>query len=83
MNIDGTGIFHFDEIGKFISFESNDRCYNDKDGKFVKKRFSAVVDNYKEKNRLQIPKNVRIIWNLKIGIMNILKGKYIIYNITK
>jgi hypothetical protein len=82
MNIDVTGIFHFDEAGKFIRFETNDRYYTDKDGKFVKKRFSAIVDGYKEKNGLQIPDKVRIIWNLEEGDYGYFKGELddIIYN---
>lgn len=83
--IDVTGIFHFDETGKFIHFETYDRYYTEKDGSFVKKRFSAIVDDYQEKNSLQIPNNIRIVWNLEEGDYEYFKGKIdnIIYNVTE
>ena len=82
-NIDVTGIFHFDEIGRFIHFETHDRFYNEKGGKFVKKRFSAIVDSYKENNGLHIPNKVRIIWHLDNEDYEYFKGEIddIIYNI--
>jgi hypothetical protein len=85
MDIDVTGIFHFDEVGKFIHFETNDRYYTEKDGKFVKKRFSAMVDSYKEKDGLQIPSKVRIVWYLENGEYEYFKGEVdeIIYNINE
>lgn len=85
MDIDVTGIFHFDETGKFIHFETNDRYYTGKGGKFVKKRFSAIADCYKEKNGLQIPNKVRIIWHLEKGDYEYFKGEIddIIYNIRE
>ncbi len=83
--IDVTGIFHFDESGKFIRFETSDRYFAEKDGKFVKKRFSAVVDSYEEKRGLQLAKKVRIIWHLDDGDYEYFKGEIddIIYNIRE
>jgi hypothetical protein len=85
MDIDVSGIFHFDEAGRFIQFETNDRYYTEKDGKFVKKRFSAMVDSYIEKNGLQIPSKVRIVWHLDNGEYEYFKGEVneIIYNIKE
>lgn len=82
-NIMVEGIFHFDETGKFIQFETNDRYYNENGGKFVKKRFSAMVDSYKEKNGVQIPSKVRILWHLDNGDYEYFKGEIenILYNI--
>jgi hypothetical protein len=81
--IDVTGIFHFDETGKFLRFETNDRYYTEKGGKFVKKRFSAIADNYKEKDAIHIPNKVRIIWHLEHGDYEYFKGEIedIIYNV--
>lgn len=83
-DIDVTGIFYFDESGKFIRFETNDRYYTEKGGKFVKKRFSAISDSYKEKDGLQIPNKVRIIWHLENGDYEYFKGEIdeIKYNVT-
>jgi hypothetical protein len=82
-NINVTGTFHFDETGKFSRFETNDRYYNKKGGKFIKKRFSAITDSYLEKNGVQIPNKVRIIWHLDNGDYDYFKGEIgnIIYNI--
>jgi hypothetical protein len=80
-----TGVFHFDENGKFIHFETNERYYPEKGGKFVKKRFSAVVDSYKEKNGLLVPNKVRVIWHLDNGDYEYFKGEVedIVYNVKE
>ncbi len=82
-DIDVTGIFHFDETGRLLRFETNDRYYSERGGKFVKKNFSAIIDCYKEKNGLQIPQKVRIVWHLEKGDFNYFKGEIedIIYNL--
>jgi hypothetical protein len=84
-DIDVTGLFHFDEEGKFIRFETCDRYYSEKGGKFVKKRFSAIVDSYGEKDGMQLPDGVRIVWHLENGDYEYFKGKVgdIIYNIVE
>lgn len=84
-DIDVTGTFYFDESGKFIRFETNDRFYSEKGGKFVKKRFSAIADSYKEIDGLMIPNKVRIIWHLENGDYEYFKGEIdnIIYNIRE
>jgi hypothetical protein len=40
---DVTGIFHFDETGMFIRFETYDCYYSEKGGKFVKKDFQQLL----------------------------------------
>lgn len=82
MGIDVTGDFYFDEAGRFLRFETNERYYKEKDGKLVKRRFSAVVSGYSSKNGLLIPNNVKIIWHLDNGDYEYFKGKIedIIYN---
>ncbi|MCD8501198.1 MAG: hypothetical protein LRY71_05350 [Bacillaceae bacterium] len=84
-DLDVTGVFYFDEAGRFIRFETNDRYYTEKDGTIVKKRFSAIADSYKEKDGLQIPNKVRIIWHLESGNYEYFKGviEDIIYNVKK
>jgi len=62
-----SGIFHFDNEGLFSRFETEDRYYTDKTGKFIKTRFSAIVDSYQTKNEIIIPQNVRIVWHLPSG----------------
>ncbi len=63
-DIDVTGIFHFDETGRLLRFETNDRYYSERDG-------------------LQIPQKVRIVWHLEKGDFNYFKGEIedIIYNL--
>ena len=81
--IDVTGDFYFDETGRFIRFETDDRYYKEEDGKFVKRKFSAVVSSYSSKNGLLIPKNVKIIWHFDEGDYEYFKGEIqeVVYNI--
>ena len=73
--IDVSGVFHFDETGRFVRFETEDRYYTEAKGVFTKKRFSAVVDSYKEKAGTVIPQMVRITWHLDDGDYEYFKGE--------
>jgi hypothetical protein len=68
------GIFHFDKDGLFTRFETQDRYYTDDKGKFIKTRFSAIVDSYQTKHSKLIPEKVRIVWHLKNGDYEYYKG---------
>ncbi len=83
MGIDVTGVFYFDESGKFIRFETNDRYFNENKNTFVKRRFSAVVNSYSPKNGLLVPDDVSITWHLDKADYEYFKGKIndIVYNI--
>ena len=75
MGMDVSGVFHFDETGKFVRFETDDRYYSEKKGVYTKKRFSAVVDSYKEKQDIVFPQAVRIMWHLEDGDYEYFKGE--------
>lgn len=79
------GVFHFDNEGLFTKFESEDRYYTDDKGKFIKTRFSAIVDSYQTKASRLIPEKVRIIWHLKDGDYEYYKGiiKEIVFNVAE
>ncbi|WP_324609512.1 DUF6544 family protein [Salisediminibacterium beveridgei] len=81
--IDVSGTFHFDDTGKFRRFETHDRYYSETKGTFVKKRFSALVDDFQAKDGVQIPRKVRIIWHLDDGDYEYFKGEIseMVYNV--
>lgn len=63
-NFNVSGIFHFDNDGFFYKFETDDRFYTNEKRKYMKTRFSAIVDSYQNKDGFIIPKEIRIVWHL-------------------
>lgn len=59
-----SGIFHFDDVGRFSYFECNDRYFDTGDGSFEKKKFMARVDSYKHLSNHYQPEHVSVIWIL-------------------
>ncbi len=62
-----SGIFHFNENGEFIRFESGDRPYEMSTGKYKPIPFSIVLDEYHEVEGLKIPGRVYATWHLEDG----------------
>jgi hypothetical protein len=62
-----SGLFHFNEIGEFIRFESNDRPYEVSTGEYELKPFSIDLGEYHEVNGLNIPGRVYATWHLEEG----------------
>jgi len=62
-----SGIFHFDNEGFFLRFETEDRYYTDEKGKYTMTRFSAIVDSYQTIDEILIPQNVTVVWHLPAG----------------
>jgi hypothetical protein len=69
-----SGIFYFDNEGLFSRFETEDRYYTDEKRKYIKTRFSAIIDSYQTKDSKLIPEKVRIVWRLKNGDYEYYKG---------
>ncbi|MFW6030074.1 MAG: DUF6544 family protein [Halanaerobiales bacterium] len=65
--IEVEGIFTINDKGEFIRFETNDRYMDKGDGVMEKEKWTAVVENYKEKDGIKIPGRMKGIWNLNKG----------------
>jgi hypothetical protein len=65
--ISSSGIFTFDANGAMISFTTDDREYNDGNGKKQKARWSAVCTDYKDMNGIKYPTTLKGIWHLDTG----------------
>jgi len=58
------GIFYFDDKGLFKRFETQDRFYDLGQNKYKKMPFFVYVDAWQSYNGLQIPSNMRALWQL-------------------
>ena len=70
-----SGVFHFNNEGEFIRFETYDRYYADADGTFKKIKWTAEVGNYIEKNGIKHPTILKASWNSGNGDFEYFKGK--------
>lgn len=68
------GMFHFEEDGRFSHFETDDRYFDEGGGNFVKKKFKATFDSYREVDGFIQPENIRVIWCLEEGDFVYYKG---------
>jgi len=66
-DISVSGIFHFNEAGQFIRFESSDRPYEMSNGEYELKKFSIDLGDYHESDGLKIPGQVYATWHLEDG----------------
>ncbi|UNC91334.1 DUF6544 family protein [Candidatus Contubernalis alkaliaceticus] len=72
--LDVGGTFFFNDKGEYIRFETDDRYYNDPKGDYKKIKFTALVDDYTEKEGLKFPTKVKAIWHLPEGEYEYWKG---------
>ncbi len=70
-----TGVFHFNDQGEFIEFETNDRYYSERGTEYKKVKWSVVASNYIEKNGIKFPTTLSAIWHEKDGGFEYFKGK--------
>jgi hypothetical protein len=70
-----SGIFHFDDSGACIRFDTSDRYFAEKDGSYTKTKWSAIIGKYIEKNGIRIPSEVSSVWHLDKGDYQYFKGK--------
>lgn len=83
-NIKASGIFYFDNDGKFYKFYTEDRYYNEGDNnKLVP--WVIYVDNYQTINDIKIANEVRASWLLENQEYEYFKGKIsnVIFNVEK
>lgn len=69
-----TGLFHFNEEGLFTHFETSDRYYTVGKNKYMKVKFSAIVEGYKMHEKIKICDKVKIVWHLPEGDYEYYKG---------
>lgn len=65
--ISASGIFSFDEDGLCQSFETGDRVATAMDGTKREAKWSAIIDEYQEKDGILQPKVVKSIWHYPEG----------------
>lgn len=65
--ISASGIFSFDENGMWKSFITNDRVAAAMDGTKREAEWSAIIDEYQEKDGILQPKVVQSIWHYPEG----------------
>jgi len=65
--LSAAGIFHFNEKGEFLRFETEDRYYQTTEGDFKKVKWSASASDYVEKNGMKFPEKISACWNLPEG----------------
>lgn len=70
-----SGIFHFNDLGEMISFDTGDRYFGQKAGGFSKVRWSALVGDYLEKNGIKHPSKVKTVWHFDDGDFEYFKGR--------
>lgn len=69
-----SGTFQFDEEGKFMCFETNDRYFDQGNGNVEKKKFIARVNSYKKIDNYYQPEKVSIMWVLENEDFQYYKG---------
>lgn len=72
-----SGIFHFNEKGEFIRFESSDRPYEVSSGAYEPKPFSIDLGEYHEVDGLKIAGRVFATWHLDEGDFTYWDGRII------
>lgn len=80
-----TGIFHFDATGKWTSFETEDRYFDQGKGNHQKIKFTAKVASYRHSGDYYLPYEVSVSWWLDTGEYEYYKGKIkqINYNVKQ
>lgn len=83
--ISASGIFVFDDNGAMTSFTTDDREYNDANGKIQKAKWSAVLGEYKNINGIKYPTTLKAIWHLETGDLVYFDGRDVVikYNVAK
>lgn len=72
MTVEGT--FHFDELGRFSHFITDDRYFDLGNGQFDKRRFTAKVKSYRNVGQYDQPEEVSVSWILDDGEYEYFKG---------
>ncbi len=73
--ISASGIFTFDENGAMKSFTTDDRENVDANGNVQKFRWSAIIEDYKEKDGIKYPTSMKAIWHYDSGDVVYFDGK--------
>lgn len=63
-NISASGLFYFAETGQVLRFETDDRYYTGKDGRYHQMKWTAVVKGVHEVAGIKIPSFFTAIWHL-------------------
>ncbi|MFD0940222.1 DUF6920 family protein [Pedobacter boryungensis] len=73
--IKASGIFYFNNNFEIEKFETEDRCYTDKNGKFHSIKWTAECSDYTRHRELSFPTNFKATWNFPTGDFTYFKGE--------
>ncbi len=65
--ITATGTFTFNEKGEMVSFVTYDRWADKGDGRYEKRKWSALCSKYKENNGIKQPSKLQAVWHYDDG----------------
>ncbi|TVQ85932.1 MAG: hypothetical protein EA393_13070 [Bacteroidetes bacterium] len=72
--IDVGGTFHFNELGEYIRFTTNERPYTSPNGGYEQKDYSIEVLGYQQQGDIKIAREVFAIWHLHGGDFEYWRG---------
>lgn len=69
-----SGVFHFNDSGEFIRFETEDRYYSEK-GAYKKLGWSACALDYASMDGIRMPVELKAAWHTNDGDFEYFRGK--------
>lgn len=70
-----SGLFFFDATGACTHFDTWDRFYDNHDGTYVRVKWSAVIDSYREVEGRRYVSAVKAVWHTDEGEFEYFKGR--------
>lgn len=78
-----SGVFHFDNEGRLIRFDTEDRAYTKNDGTMEYTSWSAYFDDYQKKGDYMLPDNLKAVWHFADADQKYFDGHNIKYTFYK
>ena len=72
--IDVGGTFHFNELGEYIRFTTNERPFSSPDGGYEQQDYTIKVLGYQQQGDIKIAREVSAIWHLPEGDFEYWRG---------
>ncbi len=74
-NIKVTGMFHFNDRGEMVQFDTNDRYFSERDGTFRKIKWTCKIGNYIDKNGIKFATEIVAYWHFDSENFEYFKGE--------
>lgn len=69
------GIFHFNDRGEMVQFDTNDRYHSERDGTFRKIKWTCKIANYIENDGIKFPTEILAYWHYDSENFEYFKGE--------